>query len=444
VLSGIALVILLIACINYMNLSTAMAVNRSREVGIRKVVGASRGGLIQQFIGESFLLSFVAFCFGMLLVDLSVPMFNELTDKSIDINYFSHPLIIPAMILFIIILAVLAGFYPALLLSKFKPVQVLKGLLVEKHNRGGYWLRNILVVFQFSICIVIIIGTMIVNRQLNFMQNKNLGFDNEQLLLLHRARGLGENHKVFKEKLLEFPEIQSVSYSESTPARHHNDQGHHIRGDAQHISPSFFVAWGDYDYLATLVLTIVEGRTFDETRSTDQYTAIINESAARKLVREDGSPIVFDRSPDPAVDSIDYTVIGVVQDFHFAALNHDIDSWILYPLRDDIIYYADYVNIKMNTHEIVKSIGRIEGLWKELSDDYPFDYSFLDDDFNLLFKKEIRARKMFTVFSVFAIIIACLGLLGLAAFTANQKTKQIGIRKTLGSTALQVQLLLSK
>jgi len=386
----------------------------------------------------------MAFCLGMLIVEILIPQFNEFTEKSIEIHYFSRAVIIPAMVVLIMVLALLAGFYPAAFLSKYKPVLVLKGLLSERKSRGGYWLRNILVLFQFTICIVFIIGTIAVNRQLNYMMSKDLGFDKDQVLVLHRAEGLGENHQVFKEQLLEIPDIQYVSYSLNTPARHHNDQGHHVKGDPQHESPSLFVAWGDFDFVKTLGLTMVDGRDFDKSIVTDQYTAIINESAAESLAREDGSQIIFDDSPGPAVDSIDYSVIGVVKDFHFEHLDQEINRWIFYPLREDIYNYASLINVKLNTSQFPRTLERIEALWKVHSDDFPFEYTFLDEDFSLLFKKEMRARKMFGWFSVFAILIACLGLLGLAAFTANQKTKQIGIRKTMGSTSMQVQLLLSK
>ena len=204
------------------------------------------------------------------------------------------------------------------------------------------------------------------------------------------------------------------------------------------------MAWVEFDYIKTMGLLLVEGRDFDESKSTDRFTAILNESAARKLARPDSSSIVFDQVPGPAVDSIDYTVIGIVRDFHFAHLDQEIRSWILLPLREDIMNYSEYVNIKLNTSKLVNTINAIEDLWNEHSGNFPFEYSFLDDDFELLFKKEMRARRMFGWFSTFAIIIACLGLLGLAAFTANQKTKQIGIRKAMGSSSLQVQILLSK
>jgi putative ABC transport system permease protein len=443
VLSCIGLVILLIACINYINLSTAMAVNRFREVGIRKVVGASRPGLIGYYIFESILLCISAFVIGMLLVELFIPQFNALTDKSIHINYFSHPMILPAMILFIVILSFLAGFYPALILSRIKPVLIIKGLIMERQNKGGYWLRNLLVLFQFSVCIVLIIGTAVINRQVRYMLDKDLGFNKEQVLILHRANGLGESHKAFKEDLLELSGIQYVSYSFNTPARTHYNQVHHIKGDPKNVNPALFISWGDCDFINTFGMQLIEGRNFDKSRIRDQYTAILNETAARELTRKDGSQIVFDDTSYPSVDSIDYPVIGVVKDFHFAALNQDIGRWIIYPLREDIMWYAQFVSIKISSTDIASVLDQIERLWKEHTNDYPFEYTFLDDDYELMYKREIRTQKMLSAFSFLAIIIACLGLLGLAAFITNQKTRQIGIRKAMGSTSLQVQTLLS-
>jgi len=276
------------------------------------------------------------------------------------------------------------------------------------------------------------------------MQSKDLGFDKEQVLVVHRADGLRQNHQTFKEELLKHPEIKSISFSLNTPARHHNDQGHHFKGHPEYQYTSFYVAWGDFDFIETLNLEIAEGRNFDINRPTDYNKVIINEAGVKALETEDALNGIFDDSPWPAFDSIQYEIIGVLKNFHFQSLNHNIDSWILYPLHDDIRFYADCINIKIQSENISSTINLIKESWMEHSQDYPFEYSFLDEDFNELFQKELREKRMYTVFSLLAVIISCLGLLGLASFTANQKTKEIGIRKSMGSTAWQVQGLLIK
>jgi putative ABC transport system permease protein len=443
ILSFIGIFILLIACINYMNLATALAANRSKEVGIRKMVGSSKNNLIKQYLGESVILCLLALCFGMLFVELSIPYFNEFTGKDIAINYLGSPLIIPGLILFALLLGIMAGFYPSILLSTFKPVTILKGMASDKSSGSKSCLRNILVVFQFTICIIIIFGTIIVTRQLWFMQNKELGLESEQVLVLHRANGLGQKQQAFKQELLKNPSIINVTCSYNTPARHHNPEGHHVRGNPEYLEHTLHVACGDADFVKTLGLEIIKGRNFDPNKPTDKYSTIINESAVRFMELENPFSTSFDYSPEPAVDSVDYHIIGVVKDFHFKSLHHEIEPWILYPLSEDIWWYAYFVMIKINTENIQSTLKFIKDKWDEFTDEFPYQYSFLDEDFDSLYQKEKKARKMFTVFAVFTIIIACLGLLGLASFTANQRTKEIGIRKAMGSTTLKIQLLLS-
>ncbi len=444
ILSVIGLFILLIACINYMNLSTAMASIRSKEVGIRKILGSTRSQITQQYVGESVMLSLVALCLGMLLVEFSIPYFNAFTGKQIGINYFSNMLIIPGLLLFAILTGILSGFYPSIVLASSKPVIVLKGIMSETTQKGKSWLRNILVVFQFTVCIIILIGTIIVTKQLLYMQNKNPGLDSEQVLVLHRTGGLWQKPQTFKQELLINPSIQRVAFAYNTPARHHNPNGHHLYGNPDHLNHTIHVAWGDMDYISALGLEIIRGRDFNPDMSTDYYASIINESAVDFLELEDPLSARFDIVPWPAIDSIDYNIIGVVKDFHFQSLHHEIEQWILYPLREDIAWYASYIMIRMNTESFQSTLRFIKDKWDEFTGEYPFEYSFLNQDFDNMYQKEMKARKMFTIFSIFAMIIACMGLLGLASFTANQKTKEIGIRKAMGSKAFEIQMLLSK
>jgi len=434
----IGLFILLIGCINYMNLATALAINRSHEVGIRKVVGAFRHQLIMQYIGESILLSFVSLCLGMLMVELLIPYYNVFTGKELHLNYFSHPYIIPGLLVFGIILGVIAGLYPSVLLSSFNPVTVLKGLFINRRGAGTSWLRNVLVIFQFTICIVIIIGTLIVFKQMNYMQSQNLGFDKEQMLIVNRVYGLKKNQQLFKQELLKYPEIKQISFAGNIPGRHHNQQGHHIKGYPEHKNPAIFVAWGDFDYIKTLGLEIVEGRDFNHKMPTDSFAVIINEETARFCELEDPLSNSFDQSPWPATDINNYKIIGVVKDFHFYSLHNKIERWILYPIRDDIKWYCNYAIIKFNTEDVKSVIKLAEDNWEKFAGDYPFEFTFLDEDFKLQYDKDIKTKQIFSIFSVFAIFIACLGLFGLASYITGQRTREIGIRKAMGSTGPEI------
>jgi len=444
VLGLIGLFILLLACINYMNLSTAMSINRSHEVGIRKVAGAFRSQLVVQYLGESILLSFIALCLGMLLVELAIPFYNDLTGKALNLDYFSNPLIIPGLLVFAILIGIISGLYPAIALSAFRPVVVLKGLILTRRGTSKSWFRNILVIFQFTICTVIIIGTLIVFKQLGYAQNKYLGFDKEQVLVINRAYGLRENYKLFKDELLKHPAIRSVAYGYNMPGIHHNQQGHHIKGRPDHDRPAMFVAWGDYDYIKTLGLEIVSGRNFNPEMPTDSFTAIVNEEMVRFCELKDPLGTQFDDTPWPAVDSINYRIIGVVKDFHYYSLHSKIEPWILYPLRDDMWWYAFHVMIKFNTEEVHSIVELAEQNWQKFSERFPFEYTFLDENFKRQYDKDIKAKRMFTIFSVFAIVIACLGLLGLASFATNQRTKEVSIRKAMGSDNRSVILLFTK
>ena len=441
ILGIIGLFILLIACINYMNLATAMSITRSHEVGIRQVVGAHRGQLLKQYLGESIMLSTIAMCLGMLLVELSIPFYNNLTGKALTLNYFSSPFIIPGLLIFAIVVGIISGIYPALALSSLRPIAVIKGLMFSSRGTSKSLLRNVLVIFQFTVCIVIIIGTMIVFRQLDYAQTKYLGFNKEQILVVNRAYGLGNNQKLYKSELLKHPEIMHFSYGYNMPGEHHNQQGHQISGRPYSEWSSIFVAWGDFDYIRTLGFEIVEGRDFNPEMSTDTFTAIVNEEMTRFFDVENPLDTRFSYSPWPAIDSIDYKIIGVVKDFHYYSLHDKIEPWILYPLRDDLTYYAYHALIKFDTDDLQTVVKLAEDEWKKFAENFPFEYTFLDQNFQQQYDKDIKARKMFTVFSIFAVFIACLGLLGLSSFATNQRTREVGIRKAIGSSVKSIVLL---
>ncbi len=440
----IGLFILLLASINYMNLSTAMAISRSREVSLRKVVGAYRSQLIVLYLGESILLSLIALCLGMLLVELAIPFYNDLTGKALNLDYFSHLLIIPGLLVFAVLIGIISGIYPAVALSSFRPVVVLKGLILSRRGISKNLFRNLLVVFQFTICTVIMIGTLIVFKQLGYAQNKYLGFNKEQVLVINRAYGLEGNQKLFKNELLKHPAITSFTYAYNIPGTHHNQQWHHIKGRPEHDHPSVLVAWGDFDYIKTLGLEIADGRDFKPIMPTDSFTAIVNEEMVRFCELEDPIGTTFDYSPWPAVDSIEYRIIGVVKDFHYYSLHRKIEPWIVYPLKDDLWWYANHAAIRFQTEDVPRVIELVAEKWKELAESFPFEYTFLDENFERQYDKDIKAKRIFTGFSFFAIIIGCLGLLGLASFTTNQRTREVGIRKAMGSDSRSIILLFSR
>jgi putative ABC transport system permease protein len=449
--SAIALFILIIACINFMNLSTARSANRAKEVGVRKVMGSQRRQLVQQFLSESFVLTLFSFMLALGIAYFSLPIFNELAGKQLTLPFnqiWFYGLILGACI----VVALMAGVYPAFFLSAFKPVSVLKGK-IAKGARSGF-IRSGLVVFQFIISIFLIIAAITVNRQLNFIQNKNLGFKKDQLIIVKEAYNLENNLQPFKEEVLRNTSIVSGTVSGYVPVAggwRNGDTFWKGEGQPSQTAISDMVnmqKWSvDLDYLKTYEMKVTAGRSFSPEFPSDSTAIILNETALERFKIE-GDPIgvkvshfggnLEDGSPDPAQIEM-YTIIGVVEDFHFESLKDNIA-----PLAFFLNKSNGSITFRFNAANTADVINTLETTWKKHSPNNTFQYSFLDDDFARMYSAEQRLGKIFGIFAGLAVLIACLGLFALTAFTAEQRTKEIGIRKALGASINSIVLLLSR
>ena len=430
----IALFILLIALVNFINLSTARSANRAKEVGLRKVLGSFQKQLINQFLTESVLMSLFAFSLGTVFAILLMPMFNELSGKSLSVP-FSEISFIPFILGGAIVTGVLAGLYPSFYLSAFQPVKVLKGKLSLGSKSG--WLRSGLVVFQFAISIGLIVGTVVVYQQMSFIQNKNLGFDKDQVLLIEDTYTIIDQLPAFKDAIKKFPEVKNAAISSFLPldGGRRNSIGLITKGKPNNLIVT--QCWNiDDDYLNTLSMNLVDGRNFNEERLADSASVILNETAVKTFGFE-GNPIgQVITVPDGTQQ---YIVVGIVEDFNFESLKGKVTSLALFMGMSSSV-----VSVKTTAGEMDKLIAKAEATWKTFAPTQAFRYDFLDDRFAKMYKAEDRVSKLFGIFSLLAIFIACLGLLALATFMTEQRMKEIGIRKVLGASVPNIVFTLSK
>ena len=440
IFSAIALFILLLACINFMNLATARSARRAKEVGVRKVMGAYKTHLIRQFLTEALVISAISTLIAIVIAALILPYFNELAAKSILESELMNPIIL-AILGIIIIVGVLAGSYPAFYLSQFKPVETLKGKLSVGLKSSG--IRSMLVVVQFIISISMIIGTAVVFDQLSYIQNKKLGFDKEHVVMIKDAWMLGSKTKAFKETVVKNTQVSSGTLSSFLPVNTINNNNLYYHGTDPESSPNYVLSnyTIDYDYIATLGMEIIEGRNFSKDFPTDTAAVILNESAVKMMGLENAVGTIisgFDGTPDDPILR-QYKVIGVLKNFHFTSLRDNIDP-LLFALGES----TGFVSFKISGDQISETVDLIKTTWNEFGPGQPFDFDFLDQRFNGLYASEQKIGSIFSVFAFLAIFIACLGLYGLAAFTTEQKMKEIGIRKVLGASVPSIITLLSK
>jgi putative ABC transport system permease protein len=439
VFSAIALFILLIACINYMNLSTARSSLRGKEIGIRKVVGARKKELIGQFLSESVLVCWIATILAYFITWLTMPLLNKLSGQDLSINILMNWSVLLPLILVPFVVGIISGIYPALFLSSFQPIKVLKGTL--KVGGTNLSFRKILVVVQFSISIILIICTAVVFQQLNYMQSKSLGFNKDHILTLSYNGNLTSQYQSFKSELLSNANIKSIARSSRIPTGRLLDaMGSQInRGDSltpMNVDIKFIVA--DEDYLQTYGVKIVAGRDFSKGPGSDTTSFLINESA---------SSILGLASPQDAIGKqFQYggrkgELAGVFNDFHFESMHQRILPLVMFIPRNQNNYGRISVKVSNN---IPAALAHMEATWKKFLPEIPFEYSFLDDRFAKLYESEQRQRTIFTVFAFIAIFVACLGLFGLSAFAISQRIKEIGIRKVLGASVNSIVSLLSK
>jgi len=435
IFSLVALFVLVIASINFMNLATARSTNRAKEVGLRKVVGAKRAQLIRQFFCESVGMAFLSLILAVVLVELFLPVFANLSGKTLVLDFSSNIHIILAIIVMTLITGFLSGTYPALFLSSLRPVEVLKGTL--KTEGRGFLFRRVLVVSQFSLSILLIICTIVVSHQIGYMQNKKLGFDRDHVVYLPIREELAERYETLKTELVNTAGIINAAASSSLPTSGVILTTDKVSWEGKNPEDNVVleVTSTGYDFIETFNMEVIEGRSFAKEFLTDEEEAVvINETAKKIIGMEDpvGKQLIFG---DAAT-----TIIGVVKDYHFKSLHSEIE-----PLLMAIVpSLYRYVFIKLESGNILNTIANIKSTWNTFFPDTPFEYHFLDEAYDKLYRTEQRMGTLFNYFTVLAILICCLGLFGLASFMAEKRTKEIGIRKVLGASLSGIVVLLNK
>ena len=442
IIAGIALLVLAIACFTYINLSTARSMERAKEVGIRKVSGAFRLQIFWQFISESFLITAIALLLSFVMIAILLPTFNSLAGKQLELSGMMQASVLSVTIFIAIIIALLAGSYPALILSRFQPVRVLKGAF--KNTSSGTLLRRSLIVFQFTISVFLIAATIIIKGQMHFIQNKKLGYDRNHVILMDIDQKIIDKIDVFKNELKSNTEVLAVSKANNTPVFIRG--GYSMYRSDMNSSQSINTKGNpvDDEYINAAGLEIVAGSNLSkqdiadaskEEYSENYYHFIINEKAAKTL----------GWTPTEAIGKKMYLgedrpgeVRAVVKDFHFASLHNPIEPLVMFPGG-----WGNSVMVKISGKNLSQTISFLENKWKTLAPHRPFDYRFMDEDFNKLYESETRTAKVFNIFSAIAVMLACLGLFGLSAYSARQRIKEIGIRKVLGASAGNITLLLS-
>jgi len=439
VFSVIGIFILVIAMINFMNLSTARSLERSKEVGVRKSIGADRKSLISQFLGESLIIVLLSAILSLIIVVLALPYMVDFTDKSLHLESFVNWKTVTLFAAVILFIGLLSGSYPALVLSGFNPVLILKGS--SRATTGGSNLRKAMVIFQFSLSIALIAGTIIVYIQMNHLVDKDLGFDKEQMLILdYNYDGIvNQKSEMLKTELEKDPSVQSVAFSRSVPGSYFPHAGTEIetpKGEMVMMGQPIFQV--GMDFVTHFGLHLVAGRSYSREHPSDSSKAlVINEAAAKQFGYQNPADIIGRKFSQWGRSGV---VIGVVKDFNFTSLHRTIEPLTL-PFEP---YASRYLSVKIKSENIEQTIANIEQVWKLAAPHRPFLYSFLDEDFNRQYKSDFIFRRLFTTFACLAIFIACLGLLGLATYTAQQRTKEIGIRKVLGADVRNIVGLLSR
>lgn len=441
--SAIALCILLIAAFNFVNLSTARSAKRAREVGMRKVLGAFRYQLVKQFLGETILFCIISLLFAVLLVRLFLPLFNSFAGKQIPLNFLIDPSILFGVMGIVLAVGILGGLYPAVFLSAFEPIRTLKGKLGAGGKSRSF--RRFLVLAQFTISIVLIIGTFIIRDQLNYMRNQNLGFSKEQVIVIPmHDQATRQGFEVIKSEFLNHSSVQNVTASSSVPGRPVTNIAYRLEGlpdDEPYSMDTFFV---DYDFLNTMGIEIVQGRGFSKEFGSDAESAfMLNEAAVRELNWKDalGKQVIWPsdlRRLDAIVKK--GQVVGVVRDFHVASLHEEIAPTLLQVRPSSF----RYISAKISPVNIPDTLSFFRERWSRFSPAFPFEYTFLDEDFDKLYRADEKVGRLVGTFSLLAIIVACFGLFGLASFAAEQRTKEIGVRKVLGASVMGIILLLSR
>lgn len=430
IFSAVALFMLLIACINFMNLSTATAAKRAKEVGIRKVLGSNKNQLRYQFLAESLIATLTAMVFAAILVFVSLPFYNQLSGKELQLDFLFQPTVLVLLVLLILLISLLAGGYPAFFLSSFKPISALKNKFIGGNNNKG--IRSSLVVFQFVVSAGLILSTLVVNQQMEYIQNKDIGYERDQLLVIREAHLLGNDQGVFKNELLKNPKVASITQSAFAPAGNTYNNQTMISKDGQFLRrmPVYDI---DENYIPTMGMQLVAGRNFSKEFGADSTNVIINETAS-KVLGLGKNPL----GKEVTTGGGSKTVVGVVKDFHFKSLHQPID-----PL---FMMYAPYggLIIKAKSADMAGLIADANIVWNSFNTDETFGYTLLDESYRKTYLAEQKMGSILNIFALLTILVACLGLFGLVTFTAEQRFKEIGIRKVLGSSVSGIVGMLSK
>ncbi|MGG7661794.1 ABC transporter permease [Dyadobacter sp. BHUBP1] len=433
IFSVVAVFILLIACVNFMNLATARSLKRAREVGVRKVVGAEKRFLVMQFLGESLIVSTLASILATFLVLLVLPVFNKIVLKNIELHW-NDPFLWSSIIGLTLITGIVAGSYPALYLSAMQPVRILKGKMT--FSNSSLHLRKGLVVFQFSLSIFLIVGTLVIGNQMNYIQNKRLGLDKENIVYIPLEGELNNRLEPFRQEILASPTVSAATTVGEIPTNIYGNSGDlDWTGRDPDTDNTVFATYVGYDFTKTMNIRMAAGRDFSKEFAADTTNYIINEAAARLMKMQDpvGKQVKFWMGKG--------TIVGVMKDFHITSLHTAIKPLILVHYKG---LNTEHMMIRIKAGETSRALAHIEQVTHAFNPNYPFTYHFLDESFEKMYRSELIVGVLIRYFGIMAIVISCLGLLGLAAFTAEQRTKEIGIRKVLGANVASVVTLLSR
>lgn len=431
----IAFFILLIACINFMNISTARAGKRAKEIGMRKVVGAKKSNIIFQFFGESILIAFTAIIFAVIIVELFIPVFNYITSKEISLNIFSSNIIFCGLISITIFSGIVSGSYPAVILSSFQPVKVFKGIIYQRSESNFF--RRLLVTSQFTLSIILIICTLLIYKQVKYLKNKNIGIEKEHVISVPLREDLRSEQEIIKNELLQNTNILNVSGVSDLPTNVKRSSDAFLwEGQTEGENILMYIISTDYSLFKTLNIQLSEGRYFSKEITTDAENYILNETAVRQLRMTSPLNKWFSWGSRDRKGKI----IGIIKDYNFRSLHNNIEPLVIRIAQN----YANHLLVQIKSKNIQETINFLERIWKKFVPDYPFEYLFLDTSIRDFYKAEERMTSVFYYFTFLAIFISCMGLLGLSSFMIQQRTKEIGIRKALGASVSNILVLLSK
>lgn len=436
----IAMFTLLIATINYMNLATARSAGRAREVGIRKTMGSTRGALVRQFLSEAVLMALIALALSLVFCLLLMPSFRQLVGKPwLALPFIQHPLLLFPLIALVCAIGGAAGLYPSIFLSAFKPSSVLAGSVARGLKSGR--LRSGLVVFQFTLSIILLVSTVVVQQQMGFIQSMALGYNPEQVLVIKSFGELAGNEQLMREHLMRIPDVVGVSASSSVPGSEFTNIGMRLEGSNSGHGRNLYLA--DEAFADVMGLDMAEGRYFSTSQSTDANAVIINESMVKELGEEEllGKRMMI--WSGSALGRQPFHIIGIVKDFHYESLHETVKPLVIIKQYGRVDWEESYLSVRVRTDDMQKSVAQIRQTWMSVLPEVPFENSFLDEIYSKQYQNEIQTGHVFSMFTAFTLFVACLGLLGLASFAAEQRTKEIGIRKVLGASVQRLVLLLS-